>query len=78
MDVGIGTNRGLYSWQCKISLFTTESGPALGPTQPPIQWESGTPSPGVKLTAHIHLVQNSRMLELYLQSSIRLHGIVLN
>jgi len=31
-----------------IFLFTTASRPALGPTQPPIQWVTGTLSLGVK------------------------------
>jgi hypothetical protein len=35
---------GFDSRQCNISLFSTASRPALGPTQPPIQWV-----PGVKL-----------------------------
>jgi hypothetical protein len=47
-------------------LFTTRSRPALGPTQPPIQWVLGALSlgikrPGVKLTTHLHLVLRSRM-----------------
>jgi hypothetical protein len=33
---------------------------------------------GVKLTTHLHLVSWSRMMELYLHSPIRFHGIVLN
>jgi hypothetical protein len=36
------------SRQCKIFLFSTASRPTLGPTHPPIQWVSGTLSPGVK------------------------------
>jgi hypothetical protein len=31
-----------------IFLFSTASSPALGPTQPPIQWVPEAPSPGVK------------------------------
>jgi hypothetical protein len=30
-------------------FFPTASKPALGPTQPPIQWVTGAVSPGVKL-----------------------------
>jgi hypothetical protein len=33
---------------------------------------------GVKLTTHLHLVPRSRMVELYLHSLIRLHGVTLN
>jgi hypothetical protein len=37
------------SWQRQeIFLFSTTSIPALGPTQPPIQWVPGALSPGVK------------------------------
>jgi hypothetical protein len=31
-----------------IFLYSTASGPALGPKQPPIQWVLGAFSPGVK------------------------------
>jgi hypothetical protein len=33
---------------------------------------------GVKLTIHLHPVPKSRIVELYLHSLIRLHGVVLN
>jgi hypothetical protein len=32
----------------RVFIFTTDSIPALGPTQPPIQWVAGTLSLGVK------------------------------
>jgi len=49
-----------------IFLFTTASRPALGPTQPRIQWVPGAlplgvKPPGVNLTSHLHLVPRSRM-----------------
>jgi hypothetical protein len=61
--------------------FSTMSSSALGPTQPPIQWElasisPGVKQPGVKLATYLHLVPISRMVELYLHSTICLHGIM--
>jgi hypothetical protein len=48
--VGYGLDgRGFESRQWMgIFLFTTVSRPALGPTQPPIQWVSGDLSLGIK------------------------------
>jgi hypothetical protein len=43
----------------KNSLFPTASTPALGPTQPPIQWVQGDLSRGVKLTTQLQLVPRS-------------------
>jgi hypothetical protein len=44
-----GWVRGFDSWQGQeIFLYSTSSGPALGPIQPPIQWANGTISLGVQ------------------------------
>jgi hypothetical protein len=53
IGVGVATGYGLDgsgfdSCQCKIFLFFTASKPILGPTQPPIKWVRGAPSPRVK------------------------------
>jgi hypothetical protein len=45
----------------------------------PVQWVSEfipqeLSGRGVKLTAHLHLVWSSKIVELYLHSPIRLHG----
>jgi hypothetical protein len=49
----------------RIFPLSSVSRPALGPTQPPVQWVTGVLSPGVKrgrgvmLTTHPHLVPRS-------------------
>jgi hypothetical protein len=62
--------------------LTPVSGPALGLTQPPVQWVPGVLSPGLKhgrgmtLTTHPHLVPRSRMGRSYTSSPPKhLHGV---
>jgi hypothetical protein len=66
----------------EICLFSTVSRLLLGATQPPIQREQVTLSLGVKWSLreakHLyHPMPRARMVELYLQSSIRLHIVAL-
>jgi hypothetical protein len=67
-----------------IFLFTTVSRPALGPTQPPIQWVPGALSLGVKRrgceadhsppsTAEVKSAWNYTSI-----TPLRLHGMVLS
>jgi hypothetical protein len=67
--VGIATCYGLddrgVGVQVPVGVRIFTSRPALGSTQPPIQWVPGAISPGVsggglKLTIHLHLVPRSR------------------
>jgi hypothetical protein len=67
----------------EILQFSTASRTALWPTQPHIQcipgwggFPRGKSGRGVKLTSHLHLMKTSRMVELYLNSSIYLHCIL--
>jgi hypothetical protein len=58
----------------RIFPLTSESRPALRPTQPPVQWVPGDISPGLRrgrgvtLTTHPHLVPRSRMSRSYTSS----------
>jgi hypothetical protein len=65
-----------------IFSLASVSRPALGPTQPPVQWVSGVLSPGVKrgrevtLTTRPHLSPRSRMSRSYTSSPLkRLCGV---
>jgi hypothetical protein len=55
----------------RISPLVSVSRPAVGPTQPHVQWVPGVLSPGIKrgrsvtLTTHPHLVPRSRMSRCY-------------
>jgi hypothetical protein len=76
-------DRGFESRQeLGIFLFTTASRPALGPTQPPIQWVSGALYLGVKLSgreADHSTPSNAKVKNAWSYTSIspiRLHGVV--
>jgi hypothetical protein len=65
----------------RIFLQAFASRPALGPSQPPIQWVPGVLSLGVKrgrsvtLTTPRHLMPRPEWVELYLLSPKRLYGV---
>jgi hypothetical protein len=70
------TRRSRYCPQQRQRIFplTSVSRPALGPTQPPVQWVPRVLSPGLKrgrvvtLITHPHLVPRSRMSRSYTSS----------
>jgi hypothetical protein len=63
-------------------LHVVQTGSGAHPASYPVgTWgffPGGKSGKDVKLTTHLHLLPKSRMVELYLHSPIRLHGIVLN
>jgi hypothetical protein len=68
----------------RIFLLASASRPALGITQPPVQWVPGVLSPGAKrgrdviVTTHSHLVPKLSMSRSYTSSPCRLYrGIIL-
>jgi len=69
---------------CLIFLFATESRPALGPTQPPIQWLPRALSPGVKRPgieadhSPPSSAEAKECVKLYHHFPIRLTGVVLS
>jgi hypothetical protein len=80
-------------WTAKVSefefrwgknfYFSMSSTQSLGSAQPPIQWIPGVLSPGIKrleCEANTHLLRcrSKKNVGLYIQSLIRLHGVVLN
>jgi hypothetical protein len=80
-----GRPRGRNSSPGKVKNFhfSTSSRPALGPTQPPVQWVLRASFPGksyrnVKLTTHLQQVPSQENVNLYIHSPICLHGILFN
>jgi hypothetical protein len=84
LGYGLG-DRGFETRQwLEIFLFTTASRPALGPTQPPKKWVSGSLSLGVKRPGREadrsppSSAEVKECVEIYHHSPIRLHGMVLS
>jgi hypothetical protein len=76
--------RGWIPDRGKIISLSTESISTLGPAQPLVEWLPGRTlfrgeiGRGMKLINHFRLVPRSRMVEVFLHSSIRLYGVVIN
>jgi hypothetical protein len=77
MELGFDTRQELETY-----LFSIMSRLAVGPTQAHMYWAIVAVSPGTKRlgheTHHLRLVLRLTMVELYLQSLISHHGVVLN
>jgi hypothetical protein len=71
---------GFGSWQGqRYCLFTTASRPALGPTQPPIQWVPGVKRPGLEADqSHPSSAEVQNAWSYTSTPAVRLHGMVLN
>jgi hypothetical protein len=81
---GYGLDGRVVGVRVKNFHFSTSSRPALGYTQPPIQWVPGALSPGVKRPGREadHSLPTSaeikKNIDLHIHVPIRLHGIVLS
>jgi hypothetical protein len=73
--IGYGLDdQGLIPGSGKVFVFSILSRQTLG-----LIYAMGTREwGGVKLTTHLHLASMSRMIEIYIHSPIRLHGVVFN
>jgi hypothetical protein len=62
----------------RFLLSATSSRPALGHTQPPIQWVPGALTTGLKWPGREtdHSPPSSESMNMYLHSAILLHGVV--
>jgi hypothetical protein len=82
---GIRTGRPGFGSQQKLDFSLlhrlqagSEAHPASYPRGTGDSFSGSKEAGGVKLITYLHLIQRSRMMELYLYASIYLHGVVLN